>query len=80
LIGSADAAAGAEQVAEVRSQAFVNPQQIGLHGLFVIRSSQVGWATILAVPGMNIFVRKKAGCDEAQTIVYQSALVGAAVV
>src|SRR5207253_5335227 len=80
LLGSANSAAGAEHVAEVRAQAFIHPQQIGLHGLFVIRRGQVGWATILAVPGMNILVRKKAGSDQAQAIVDQSALIRPAVV
>src|SRR5207253_6833049 len=77
---AADAATGAEHVAKIRSQAFVDPQQIGLHGLFVIRSGQVGWATILTVPGMHVFMRKEAGFDQAQAIIDQSALIRPAVV
>src|SRR5207249_12152861 len=80
LIGAADAATGAEHVAEIRSQAFVDPQQIGLHGLFVIRSGQVGWATILTVPGMHVCMREEAGFDQAQAIIDQSAVIAPAVV
>ena len=59
LIRSTDTASGAEHVSQVRRQTLINPQQIGLHGFFVVWRGQVRWPAVFSVPGMHIFVRKE---------------------
>ena len=48
--GAPDAGAGGEDVAEVVGEAFVDPEEITLHGLLVVGRGEAGGAAIFAVP------------------------------
>ena len=80
LIGGKQAAARGEHEAEIVGQAFVDPEQIVLHGLLVVGRGEVGGAAEFSVPGVDILVRQQAGRKFAGSIVDQGALIDAAVV
>ena len=54
-----DAGAGGEDVAEVVGEAFIDPEEIALHGLLIVGRGEAGGATILAVPGVGELVGKE---------------------
>src|SRR5580704_16133330 len=60
LLRSPQAAASCEHGAKIIREAFVNPEQIGLHGNFVIRSSQVSGTPEFSIPGVHEFVSEQA--------------------
>ncbi len=66
LLGSPQAAARGEHVAEITGQTFVNPQQFALHRLLVIRRGKARGAAVLAVPRVDEFVRQQAGGELAK--------------
>ena len=80
LVGSEQPAAGGQHGAEIIREAFVNPQQIVLHGLLIVRSGEIGGAAVFSVPRMHVLVRKQAGFHFASGFIDQSALVDPAVI
>src|ERR1700722_3338692 len=60
LLGSPQAAAGSEHGTKIIREAFVNPEQIGFHGNFVIRSGQVRGTPEFSIPGVHEFVSEQA--------------------
>src|SRR5271170_4096385 len=80
LLGRAESSACAEQVPEIRSQAFVHPQQIGLHGLFVFRGRQVRRPAVFPVPRVYVLVGEQTGMEEAMLGIDKAPLIHAAVV
>ena len=80
LLGRAQAAARAENIAEIGSEAFIDPKEIILHGLLVVGSGEVGGTAVFAVPRMYVLVGKQAGGEEALLGIDESALAAAAVV
>ena len=80
LIGGEQAAAGGEHEAEIIRQAFVDPEEIVLHGLLVVGRGQVGGTAEFSVPRVDVFVGKEAGGKFASGVVDHAALVDAAVV
>src|SRR5579863_4343797 len=78
--GGEQAAASGEHEAEIIGETFVNPQQVVLHGLLVVGGGEAGWAAILSVPGVRVFVRQQAGGKFARSVVDEGAFIHAAVV
>ena len=61
LLGGEQAAARGEHEAEIVGEAFVDPEQIVLHGLLVVGRGEVGGAAEFSVPGVDVFVGQKSG-------------------
>ena len=80
LVRCSHRAARAQEVSEIRSQSFVHPQQVTLHGLFVVRRSQIGRTAIFPIPRMHVFMRQQPGCQQSQFRIHKRALRAAAVV
>ena len=49
----------AEHVAEVLGEAFVDPEQVVLHGLLIVAGGEARGAAVLAVPGVRELVRQQ---------------------
>ena len=80
LLWRQQAAARGQHFAQVLRQAFVNPEQVILHGLLIIRRGQIGRTAVLSVPRMHVLVREQAGCRFAFAVIDQRTLGDAAVV
>ena len=74
-----EAGAGGHHAAVVFGQAFVDPEQVVLHGLLVVGRKQVSGATMLAVPGVEVFVSEEAGEVSEDVVVDQCPFVSAVV-
>ena len=75
----AKAAARGKDVAEVAGQAFIDPEQFGLHRLLIVGRGKVGRAAVFAVPGMDHFVREQGGGKFAFVFVNEEAFSQAVV-
>jgi len=80
LLGGPEAAARGEHGAEVVGEAFIAPEEIGLHRLFEVGSGEVGGAAELAVPGVDELMREQAADGEGAAGREEDALGEAAVV
>ena len=72
LVGGEQSAAGGEHEAEIVRQAFVDPEQVVLHGLLVVGRGEVGGAAVLSVPRVNVLVGQQAGRQFAGGVVDQA--------
>ena len=79
VFGLPEAGAGGHHVAVVFGEAFVDPEQVVLHGFLVVGREQVGGAAVFAVPGVEVFVREQARESFESVVVDQCPLVGAVV-
>ena len=73
-------AARGQHIAQVIGQAFIDPQQIVLHRLFVIRSGQVSRPPIFAIPRMHVFMWQQTGMKGSDFRIDQRPFFGAAVI
>src|SRR5438105_2909463 len=80
LIGTPQAAARSQNVAQVFRQTFVNPEQVGLHGLLIVGCSEASGPAILSIPGVDVFVREQRRVQLAFGLVDQAPFSDAAVV
>ena len=74
------AAARCEHISQVRRQAFVHPQQVGLHRLFEIGCRQIRRTPVLSVPRMHVLVRQKPGGQFPSVLFHQRPLFDPAVI
>src|SRR5260370_40243550 len=56
LVGGQQTAAGGQHLAQVLRKTFVDPEQIVLHRLLVVRCGEVRRTSVLSVPGMDVLV------------------------
>ena len=80
LLWRPQAAARREHGPKVVRQPLIDPQQIRLHRLFVVRGSQISRPAKLAIPGVNKFVRQQSaqripGTGQKQSSLGQPAVV-----
>src|SRR4029077_5206088 len=80
LIRGPETAAGGQDGTDVFGQALVNPQQVCLHGLLVVRRGEADGTTIFAIRGVREFMGQQAGVELALGFVDEATLGGAAVV
>src|ERR1700722_1413575 len=80
LLRSPQAAAGSEHGAEIIREAFIHPEQIGLHGNFVIGSGQVSGTPDFSSPGGHEFVSEQASDGKGAGGLQHNALGQAAII
>src|SRR4029077_1844387 len=61
LVWRTQAGARGKKIAEIICQPLVDPKQVAVHWLLVIRRGQPRGTPVLAVPGMNKLMRQKIG-------------------
>jgi hypothetical protein len=62
-----------QHFAEVSGQAFIDPKQFRLHRLVEVGRVHVRRTTVLAVPGVNHFMREQADTELAQVVIEEQA-------
>src|SRR6267143_553793 len=80
LVGRQQTAAGGQHLAQVLCKTFVDPEQIVLHRLLVVRCGEVRRTSILSIPRMYVLMGKQTGRQLSRILVHQSPFVDAAVV
>src|SRR2546423_4465598 len=75
-----ESAARRQNVAVILGQPLVNPEQLVLHRLLVVACGKPRGPSVLAVPGVEVFVREDAPGEARRRLVNERALGDAAVV
>ena len=65
---------------EIFGESLVNPEQVALHGHLIVGRGQARGAAILAIPAMDVFVRKQARVEFAIGLVDQATFADTAIV
>ncbi len=80
LVGRQQTAAGGQHLAQVLRKTLVDPEQIVLHRLLVVRCGEVRRTSIFSVPRMYVLMGKETCRQLSRVLVHQSPFVDAAVV
>ena len=68
--------AASEDLSQIVRQTLVYPEQVGLHGFFVVRSREISGTPVFSVPRMHVFVRQQSRTQEALPGIDQGTLFG----
>src|SRR5579883_2683618 len=66
FLRSPNTTACSEHISEVLGKAFINPEQIPLHGLLIVSGVEPCGAPKFAIPGMSKFVRQEVAFEQTQ--------------